>query len=159
MSTPLTVKTQMQSLLNLANETTGKTDVTLTDGVNSLVEGYGQGSGSASVETCTVEITKNTTGGSVNLLLYAYLENGVVNSVNESINILPNTTTSTYTIENVVCGSVIMLSGTASIPFWSNITGLTPTALDGGGDYATKRNFLVTPNAGETATVTFTNKD
>ena len=34
---------QMQALIDSANETTGKNDTTLTDGVNSLIEGYGQG--------------------------------------------------------------------------------------------------------------------
>ena len=33
------VKTQIQSLINLANETTGNTDTNLTDGVNALVSG------------------------------------------------------------------------------------------------------------------------
>lgn len=32
-----------QALLDLANTTTGNTDTNLTDGVNALVGGYGQG--------------------------------------------------------------------------------------------------------------------
>lgn len=44
-----TVKAQIQSLINLANETTGNTDTNLTDGVNALVSGYGQG-GSGGIE-------------------------------------------------------------------------------------------------------------
>lgn len=43
-----TVKTQIQSLIDLANTTTGNTDTNLTDGVNALIGGYGQGSGSGS---------------------------------------------------------------------------------------------------------------
>ena len=43
MSTIQTVKTQIQSLIDLANTTTGNTDTNLTDGVNALVSGYGQG--------------------------------------------------------------------------------------------------------------------
>ena len=39
------VKAQMRSLIDLANETTGNQDTNLTDGVNALVEGYGQGGG------------------------------------------------------------------------------------------------------------------
>ena len=41
-----TVKAQIQSLINLANTTTGNSDTNLTDGVNALVSGYGQGGGS-----------------------------------------------------------------------------------------------------------------
>lgn len=44
MSTPTTVKAQIQSLIDTANATTKKQDVTLTDAVGSLVDGYG-GSG------------------------------------------------------------------------------------------------------------------
>lgn len=43
MSTIQTVKTQIQSLIDLANTTTGNTDTNLTDGVNALVSGFGQG--------------------------------------------------------------------------------------------------------------------
>lgn len=48
MSTIQTVKTQIQSLINLANTTTGNTDTNLTDGVNALVSGYGQGGSGSS---------------------------------------------------------------------------------------------------------------
>lgn len=40
-----TLKTQIQSLINSANDTTGNSDKNLTDGVNSLIEGYGGGAG------------------------------------------------------------------------------------------------------------------
>ena len=51
MSTIQTVKTQIQSLINLANTTTGNTDTNLTDGVNALVSGFGQGgSGGDTIE-------------------------------------------------------------------------------------------------------------
>ena len=50
MSTPTTVKAQLRLLLNNANETTGNTDTNLTDGVNALVSGYGQGGSSGSLE-------------------------------------------------------------------------------------------------------------
>jgi hypothetical protein len=46
MSTIQTVKTQIQSLIDLANTTTGNQDTNLTDGVNALVGGYGQGGSS-----------------------------------------------------------------------------------------------------------------
>ena len=38
-----TVKAQIQSLIDLANTTTGNQDTNLTDGVNALISGYGQG--------------------------------------------------------------------------------------------------------------------
>ena len=37
------VKAQIQTLIDLANTTTGNSDTNLTDGVNALVEGFGQG--------------------------------------------------------------------------------------------------------------------
>ena len=43
MSTPKTVKTQIESLIASANATTGKADTDLTSAVGSLVEGFGQG--------------------------------------------------------------------------------------------------------------------
>lgn len=45
-----TVKAQIQSLIDLANETTGNSDTNLTDGVNALVSGYGQGGSGGSLE-------------------------------------------------------------------------------------------------------------
>lgn len=46
MSTPNTIKAQLQSLIDTSNATTGKEDTDLTSAVGSLVEGYGQGGGS-----------------------------------------------------------------------------------------------------------------
>lgn len=40
---PDTLKAKIQSLIAKANSTTGKSDTDLTSGVNSLIEGYGQG--------------------------------------------------------------------------------------------------------------------
>ena len=45
-----TVKAQIQSLIDLANTTTGNQDTNLTDGVNALVGGYGQGGSGGSLE-------------------------------------------------------------------------------------------------------------
>lgn len=42
MSSLATIKTQIQTLITLANDKTGKSDTTLTDCVNSLIAGYGQ---------------------------------------------------------------------------------------------------------------------
>lgn len=44
-NTPQTVKTQIQNLIAKANQTTGKNDTTLADGVDSLIDGYGTSSG------------------------------------------------------------------------------------------------------------------
>lgn len=57
MSTPDTVKAQLQSLIASANAKTGKTDTDLTAAVDSLVAGYGQGS-SAPILT-ELSITEN----------------------------------------------------------------------------------------------------
>ena len=43
MSTPVTVKTQIQALINNANAKTGNNDTDLTTAVNSLIDGYGSG--------------------------------------------------------------------------------------------------------------------
>lgn len=44
MSSLASIKIQIQSLITLANATTGKNDTTLTDCVNTLILGYGQAS-------------------------------------------------------------------------------------------------------------------
>lgn len=49
------VKQQLQNLVNLANETTGNNNTSLTDGVNALVEGYGQGGVDTNDATVTPE--------------------------------------------------------------------------------------------------------
>ena len=49
MSNIQTVKAQIQTLIDLANTTTSRQDTNLTDGVNALVEGFGQG-GSDGIE-------------------------------------------------------------------------------------------------------------
>ena len=43
MSTKIEAENIVQSLLNGVNEVTGNQDTNLTDGINSLIEGYGQG--------------------------------------------------------------------------------------------------------------------
>lgn len=43
MSTIQSIKGQLQELIDSANATTGNADTNLTDGVNSLIEGYGSG--------------------------------------------------------------------------------------------------------------------
>lgn len=58
MSTPNTVKAQLQSLIASANATTGKEDTDLTSAVGSLVEGYKQG---GITPSGTIEITENGT--------------------------------------------------------------------------------------------------
>ena len=49
MATPEKIKNKIISLIDVANFTTGKYDNNLTDGVYSLVKGYGSGS-----ESCVV---------------------------------------------------------------------------------------------------------
>lgn len=49
MSTADSVKTELAGLLTKANAATGNADTTLHDAVYALVEGYGQGGGSATV--------------------------------------------------------------------------------------------------------------
>ena len=46
MSTFETMKEQIRELIDLSNATTGNTDTNLTDGVNALIGGYGQGGSS-----------------------------------------------------------------------------------------------------------------
>lgn len=41
----MSIKSKIQSLITAANATTGETDTTLTDAVQTLVDGYGQGGG------------------------------------------------------------------------------------------------------------------
>lgn len=51
----MTILQKIQSLITAANNTTGESDTTLTDAVQTLVDGYGQGGGSSiTVEPLTV---------------------------------------------------------------------------------------------------------
>lgn len=52
-NTPQTVKTQIQNLIAKANRKTGKNDTTLTQGVDSLISGYGVGSGGLDTSDAT----------------------------------------------------------------------------------------------------------
>lgn len=45
MATAESVKAKLQNLITLANNTTGNTDATLTQAVNALIAGFGQGGG------------------------------------------------------------------------------------------------------------------
>ena len=56
----LELKSKLQSLLTAANNTTGESDATLTDAVQTLVDGYGQGGGSTQF---TFDNTIKTVGG------------------------------------------------------------------------------------------------
>lgn len=59
MSNIQTVKAQIQTLINSANATTGNADTNLTDGVNALISGYGQGGSEPTLQDKT--ITENGT--------------------------------------------------------------------------------------------------
>ena len=59
MSTPTTVKNALQAAITKANAVTGEGDTTVTDAVNSLIEGYGQGGGITPSGSLT--ITENGT--------------------------------------------------------------------------------------------------
>ena len=56
MSNMNTVKAQIQSLIDSANATTGNADTNLTDGVNALISGYGQGSSGGSGELASIKV-------------------------------------------------------------------------------------------------------
>lgn len=55
MSTKNVVIDLLNSLIDGVNDVTGKQDTNLTDGVNSLVEGFGQGDGGGSKELLKAE--------------------------------------------------------------------------------------------------------
>ena len=59
MVTAESVKAKLQGLINLANNTTGKTDTDLTAAVNALIAGFGQGGGSSG-GTSSFEVTEGT---------------------------------------------------------------------------------------------------
>lgn len=61
MSDFTTVKTQIQKLIDTANEKTGKADADLTGAVGSLVEGYGTGGSVPRVPACEVSVKEGET--------------------------------------------------------------------------------------------------
>lgn len=65
MATADSVKTKLQALITKANGTTGRSDATMTDAVNSLISGYGMGGNSP---TGTINISAN---GIHNVAAYA----------------------------------------------------------------------------------------
>lgn len=75
----MTIKEKIQSLLTAANTKTGETDTTLTDAVQTLIDGYGQGGGlpmsqgtftMASNGNLTPTITHNLGTQSVGILVW-----------------------------------------------------------------------------------------
>lgn len=58
----MTIKQKIQSLLTAANTKTGESDTTLTDAVQTLIDGYGQGGGSGySKKTGSFTLAENYT--------------------------------------------------------------------------------------------------
>lgn len=77
MSTLLTIKNQIQDLINSANETTGNNDADLTNSVNALIEGYNVDSGGSGGNTSSptepyVVHTLDTNGNITGVALYGY---------------------------------------------------------------------------------------
>ena len=73
------IETGMSDLIDLANETTGNQDTNLTDGVNALVSGYGQG-GSSGDGAIKDRFASNVIGGKIQTK-----KSVVINHVNELI--------------------------------------------------------------------------
>lgn len=71
-----TVKAQIQSLINKANETTGNQATNLTDGVNALVSGYGQGGSSGSDDVIDNGVTVKVFDEDENLIQKYEMESG-----------------------------------------------------------------------------------
>lgn len=61
----MSILSKLQALLTAANATTGETDTTLTDAVQTLVDGYGQGGGG--VLTGSITPSEDTNGMSINV--------------------------------------------------------------------------------------------
>lgn len=64
------IKTDIQNLTDAANAKTGKSDTTLTDAVNTLLEGYGQGDGGGDI----IEVDELPTENIDETALYKYAD-------------------------------------------------------------------------------------
>lgn len=78
MATAESVKAQLTALLNQANDTTGKTDETLTAAIASLAAGFGQGGGASGIYMAKITPAENLHGltiqhnlGTTDILLVA----------------------------------------------------------------------------------------
>lgn len=78
----MSIKSKIQSLISAANNATGESDTTLTDAVQTLVDGYGQGGGGGSLPSVISKID----GGSFTL---ASDTAGDRQSVSHSLGVVP----------------------------------------------------------------------
>lgn len=79
----MSIKSKIQALITAANTTTGESDTTLTDAVQTLCDGYGQGGGTTITDGIVVK-AKNSNGyptevdvyGDVTPAMFAFTSNG-----------------------------------------------------------------------------------
>lgn len=134
MSTPDTVKTQLQTLINNANAKTGKSDTDLTAAVDSLIDGYGiQATGELAItENGTYDVT-NYASAAVNVVgeVSGWTAEDLVSADGISGDIVYNGTNFSAGIVNNLFAyrpnitSVTMEKYTGSIPSFRNCSSLT----------------------------------
>jgi len=78
----MSILSKIQALITAANNTTGESDTTLTDAVQTLVDGYGQGGGGGSLPSVISKID----GGSFTFAADTAIQS---NKINHSLGIKP----------------------------------------------------------------------
>lgn len=141
----MTLREKIQSLITAANTKTGESDTTLTDAVQTLVDGYGQGGGGATVIASGTITGSGAVPGSIpvgkkmpktDFIFYLWVDNGTTITP-------PSNTNRTYVWEVFTCLKTLgyySLSNTG----WNSLTNLLsyPT-VNTSTDTTTNR----TPNA------------
>ena len=98
----MTILQKIQSLITAANNTTGESDTTLTDAVQTLVDGYGQGGTtlpylqSYEVVNITTDMTTTVAGGNTQSFQNAYLADVSEKPYPTVLILIENTYTGSY---------------------------------------------------------------
>lgn len=126
MSTPITIKTQLQTLIDNANTVTGNSDTDLTTAVDSLISGYGGGEVKEE-QVKSLDITKNGTYtitpdedkvlSSATVNVDVSIPDGYIQPSGE-LNIEEN---GTYDVTAYASAAVNIASGSSGLPMWNGI--------------------------------------
>lgn len=101
----MSIRSKIQSLISAANSKTGESDTTLTDAVQTLVDGYGQGGGGG--EWTTDGIATNTQPSGDLVITSNYIDQSAFSRKNNITSIRSTTVTALYTGACMYCTGLL----------------------------------------------------